>query len=261
MAKLIPLYSSSSGNSVYISFGEKAILVDCGTNAKRILMALSEHDIDPATIKAIFITHSHNDHISALSVLNKKLRLPIIASKDTLDYLCNNHIVMEDAKLIDISAKDVDLGFAGAEFIPTSHDCKGSGGFKFHFSGKSLSLCTDLGIVTESVRKALMGSEIIYFESNHDVNMLSKGPYPPYLKQRILSEHGHLSNNACASELPLLLQSGAQKFILGHLSKENNLPTLAKSAATAALMNIGAKEQQDYMLYVAPPQGGRTVYF
>ena len=261
MAKLIPLYSSSSGNSVYISFGEGAVLVDCGTNAKRILLALQEHDIDPETIKAIFITHSHNDHISALSVLNKKLKKPIIASKDTLDYLCNNNIILEDSRLIDISAKDVDLGFVAAEFIPTSHDCKGSGGFKFNFNNKSLSLCTDLGIVTDSVRKALMGSEIIYFESNHDVNMLNKGPYPPYLKQRILSEHGHLSNNACASELPLFLEKGAQKFILGHLSKENNLPALAKSAATAALMNIGAKEQQDYMLYVAPPTNGRTVYF
>lgn len=261
MAKLIPLYSSSSGNSVYISFGEDAVLVDCGTNAKRILLALQENEIDPETIKAIFITHAHNDHISALSVLNKKLKKPIVASKDTLDYLCNNNIILKDSRLIDISAKDVDLGFAGAEFIPTSHDCKGSGGFKFHFNNKSLSLCTDLGVVTDSVRKALMGSEVIYFESNHDVNMLNKGPYPPYLKQRILGEFGHLSNNACASELPLLLEHGAQKFILGHLSKENNLPTLAKSAATASLMNVGAKEQQDYMLYVAPPSGGRTVYF
>ena len=261
MAKLIPLFSSSSGNSVYISFGNDAVLIDCGTNAKRILSALDERDIDQSSIKAIFITHSHSDHISALSVLNKKLNLPIIASKDTLDYLCDNNIIKEDTKLIDISAKGVDLGFVGAEFIPTSHDCKGSGGFKFHFGEKSLSLCTDLGIVTDSVRKALLGSEIVYFESNHDVNMLTKGPYPPYLKQRILSEHGHLSNNASAAELPLLLNNGAQKFILGHLSKENNLPTLAKSAATASLMNIGAKEQQDYMLYVAPPSGGRTVYF
>ena len=261
MAKLIPLFSSSSGNSVYISFGNNAVLIDCGTNAKRILSALDERDIDQSSIKAIFITHSHSDHISALSVLNKKLNLPIIASKDTLDYLCDNNIIKEDTKLIDISAKEVDLGFVGAEFIPTSHDCKGSGGFKFHFGEKSLSLCTDLGIVTDSVRKALLGSEIVYFESNHDVNMLTKGPYPPYLKQRILSEHGHLSNNASAAELPLLLNNGAQKFILGHLSKENNLPTLAKSAATASLMNIGAKEQQDYMLYVAPPSGGRTVYF
>ena len=261
MAKLIPLFSSSSGNSVYISFGNDAVLIDCGTNAKRILSALDERDIDQSSIKAIFITHSHSDHISALSVLNKKLNLPIIASKDTLDYLCDNNIIKEDTKLIDISAKEVDLGFVGAEFIPTSHDCKGSGGFKFHFGEKSLSLCTDLGIVTDSVRKALLGSEIVYFESNHDVNMLTKGPYPPYLKQRILSEHGHLSNIASAAELPLLLNNGAQKFILGHLSKENNLPTLAKSAATASLMNIGAKEQQDYMLYVAPPSGGRTVYF
>lgn len=261
MAKLIPLYSSSSGNSVYLGFNGGAVLVDCGTNAKRILTALEEREIDPETIKAIFITHSHNDHISALSVLNKKLKLPIYASKDTLDYLCNNNLVGKDIKLYDISAKPHDLGFIGAEFVPTSHDCKGSGGFKFSFGDKSVAVCTDLGVVSDKIRDFLKGSEVVYFESNHDVNMLTKGNYPPYLKQRILSDEGHLSNMACANELPLLLNSGAKKFVLGHLSKENNLPTLAKSASTAALMNIGAKEQEDYMLYIAPPSGGKAVYF
>ena len=261
MAKLIPLFSSSSGNCVYISSGENAFLVDCGTNCKRIFDALAAHSIDPDSLKAIFITHSHTDHISALSVLNKKLKKPIYASRDTIDFLCNNNIVNADTKLIDISSKKQDLGFMGAEFIPTSHDCKGSGGFKFHFNDKKVAVCTDLGVVTDKIRDFLKGCEVLYFESNHDVNMLTKGNYPPYLKQRILSDKGHLSNVAAASELPLFLNHGAQKFILGHLSKENNLPTLAKSAATAALMNIGAKEQEDYMLYVAPPEGGRTVYF
>ncbi len=261
MAKLIPLFSSSSGNSVYISFNENAILVDSGTNCKRILEALQANEIDISTIKAIFITHSHTDHISALGVLNKKLKLPIFASKDTLDYLCNNNIVKEDAKLYDISHKPQDLGFMGAEFIPTSHDCKGSGGFKFYYDNKSLGFCTDLGVVTDKIRDFLSGTEVIYFESNHDVNMLNKGSYPPHLKQRILSEKGHLSNVQSASELPNFLNNGAQKFILGHLSKENNLPTLAKNAATASLMNVGAKAGEDYMLYIAPPSGGRTVYF
>jgi len=261
LAKLIPLFSSSSGNSVYISFNENAILVDSGTNCKRILEALQTNEIDISTIKAIFITHSHTDHISALGVLNKKLKLPIFASKDTLDYLCNNNIVKEDAKLYDISHKPQDLGFMGAEFIPTSHDCKGSGGFKFYYDNKSLGFCTDLGVVTDKIRDFLSGAEVLYFESNHDVNMLNKGPYPPHLKQRILSEKGHLSNVQSASELPNFLNKGAQKFILGHLSKENNLPTLAKNAATASLMNVGAKAGEDYMLYIAPPSGGRTVYF
>lgn len=261
MAKLCPLFSSSSGNSVYISFGENAVLVDAGTNAKRILNALNMHGIAENTIKAIFITHYHTDHISALSVLNKKLNLPIYASRDTLDYLCNKGIVKEDTRLIDISAKPQDLGFLGAEFFETSHDCKGSGGFRFTYQNKSLSFCTDLGVVTEKVRNHLIGSEVVYFESNHDVTMLTKGPYPPYLKQRILGDNGHLSNALCANELPLLVEKGAKKIVLGHLSKENNLPAIAKSTAEASLMNIGAKNGQDYMLYVAPPECGKTVYF
>lgn len=261
MAKICPLFSSSSGNSLYISFGENGILVDVGVNAKRILSALNERDINEDSIKAIFITHTHNDHISALKVLLKKLNVPVFASTKTLNYLCDNGLVLDSANLIDISSKKQDLGFVGAEFFETSHDCEGSGGYNFYYNNQKISVCTDLGYVSEKVRNSICGSELIYFESNHDINMLTKGNYPPYLKQRILGEKGHLSNSSCAAELPLFLNKGAKKIILGHLSKENNLPALAKSAATAALMEIGAKEQYDYMLYIAPPSGGKMVYF
>ncbi len=261
MAKICPLFSSSSGNCVYISFGEDALLVDAGVNAKRILGALSEREIDESKIRAIFITHTHNDHISALRVLQKKLKVPVFASAQTLENLCAGNLVCADAELYDVEQNADRLGFCRVDFFHTSHDCDGSGGYSFNAAGHKVSVCTDLGVVSEQVRNSLKNSDLVYFESNHDVVMLQKGSYPPYLKRRILGEGGHLSNAACAAELPALLECGAKKFILGHLSKENNLPVLARSAASASLMNIGAREQSDYMLYVAPPSGGRVVYF
>ena len=104
-----------------------------------------------------------------------------------------------------------------------------------------------------SVRDAIKGSDAILIESNHDVEMLSKGPYPPELKMRIMSERGHISNNACAAELVRLLNAGTQRFILGHLSKKNNTPLLARSSAEAALADEGAKNGRDYLLSVAAP--------
>lgn len=235
--------------------------MDAGVNAKRILGALSEREIDEGKIRAIFITHTHNDHISALRVLQKKLKVPVFASAQTLENLCAGNLVCADAELYDVEQNADRLGFCRVDFFHTSHDCDGSGGYSFNAAGHKVSVCTDLGVVSEQVRNSLKNSDLVYFESNHDVVMLQKGSYPPYLKRRILGEGGHLSNAACAAELPALLECGAKKFILGHLSKENNLPVLARSAASASLMNIGAREQSDYMLYVAPPSGGRVVYF
>ena len=107
--------------------------------------------------------------------------------------------------------------------------------------------------MTDTVQQAIIGSDLVLLESNHDIEMLKKGPYPPQLKVRILSDKGHLSNNICAAELKTLLQNGTKRFILGHLSQHNNTPLLAKSCATAALMDLGAKIDKDYLLYVATP--------
>ena len=141
----------------------------------------------------------------------------------------------------------------------TSHDCEGSSGYTFLMpDGKKISVCTDLGVVTEDVRKAISGSDAVLIESNHDVDMLNKGPYPPELKMRIMSEKGHISNNACSAELVRLLNSGTKRFILGHLSQKNNTPLLALSSAEAALADKGAKNGRDYLLSVAAPSENRV---
>ena len=111
-----------------------------------------------------------------------------------------------------------------------------------------------MGVVTDSVRQAISGSDAIILESNHDIGKLKSGPYPPHLKLRILSDSGHLSNNVCSEEIKNLLKSGTTRFILGHLSRENNTPLLALSCAEAALMDLGAKNGRDCILSVAAPK-------
>ncbi|MGN1320894.1 MAG: MBL fold metallo-hydrolase, partial [Acutalibacteraceae bacterium] len=138
----------------------------------------------------------------------------------------------------------------------------GSGGYVITLpDGRRVAVCTDLGIMTDSVRNSLCGCSAVLIESNHDVEMLKRGPYPANLKLRIMSELGHLSNNACAAELPALLKSGTTRIVLGHLSQQNNTAFLAQSAARATLVSIGAKDGHDYILQIAKPKTvGVTVF-
>ena len=127
--------------------------------------------------------------------------------------------------------------------------------------GRRAAVCTDLGVVTETIRQKLCGSSVVLIESNHDIEMLRRGPYTAELKLRILSDKGHLSNVACAAELPMLFKSGTNRIILGHISAENNTPEIALSAARASLASIGAIDGEDYILTAAKPKTvGVTVF-
>ncbi len=260
MARFCPLFSSSSGNSAFIGGTGGGVLVDIGVSAKKITDALKENGIEPQKLGGIFITHEHNDHIKGLSVFLKKYNIPVFASGDTLSAIEKHCELPKNAKLNAIEDITEVCGMQVLRF-PTSHDCVGSSGYKFMLDGGvKITVCTDLGIVTEEVRNAIRGSDLIMLESNHDLAMLKKGPYPPLLKLRILGDKGHLSNNSCAVELPSLLESGTTRFVLGHLSKENNLPSVAYSTAVTSLADIGAKEDGDYILKVAPEEKGEMLY-
>lgn len=124
---------------------------------------------------------------------------------------------------------------------------------------RSVAIATDLGCITDEVRSSVQGSDLVVIESNHDVNMLENGRYPHYLKKRILSERGHLSNDCCAVELPLLVKAGTTRIFLAHLSRENNVPQLACQTALTALEAAGMQENIDYRLDVAPESRPKKV--
>jgi len=254
MSRICPLYSSSSGNSIYISCPSGDILIDAGASMKGICNAIERAGGDYRKIKAVAVTHTHSDHTKGLRTFLNRTDAALIATKATVETLLEEDKIPEGTKVLISDGKGIDVCGMELTSFATSHDCAGSCGYSIILpEGKKLSVCTDLGVVTDSVRKAITGSDVLLIESNHDIDMLKNGPYPMPLKVRIMSDKGHISNISCAAELKGLLQNGTEKFILGHLSQHNNTPLLAKSCAEAALMDIGAVSGKDYRLTVAAP--------
>ncbi len=256
MSIICPLFSGSTGNSTYITTEKSSILVDAGVSAKAIIEQLSLRGGDISSIKAIAVTHEHSDHIKGLKPLLKKSGAMLLASEKTLERLISLDVVPASCKTVALDDGYFEIGDIAINRFATSHDCEGSSGYTFMLpTNKKFSLCTDLGIITDEVSSALKGSDLVLLESNHDVEMLKKGPYPPHLKVRIMGEKGHISNNICAGELKKLFNNGTEQFILGHLSQNNNTPVLARATAEASLMDLSAENNKDYLLKVASPVG------
>lgn len=262
MAKIVPLFSSSKGNSYYIQGNGSAILIDAGRNLKQLELAMAENDLSMRDVQAIFVTHEHSDHISALKVLLKRYPIPLYASRGTLEYLARYDKVPPVAQLRVIE-DIVETGDFRVERVETSHDAaEPCGYFITTPDGRRMSVVTDTGYLTENARLAISRSHLAVVESNHDLDMLKEGAYPYILKQRILSDNGHLSNSACAEALPDFVGAGLTRIILGHLSEENNTPHLALNESIDSLGRAGMVVNTDYTLDVAPVvTNGRSVRF
>ena len=246
------LYSGSSGNSTYIGDRSGGILVDVGKNAKQTTLALQEMGVSPEQIHAIFVTHEHSDHICGLRVFANRHHIPVYASLGTLEALDEKGHLKGDFPVFQMT-NTADIGDFHVQCFHTSHDCAEGMGYSITLpSGRRVSVATDLGIMTEEVKSAILGSQAVLLESNHDLGMLFNGPYPYVLKQRISSELGHLNNDDAADTALDLVRSGTQQLILGHLSSENNVPDLAYQTTASMLLTGGAKVGADCLLDVAP---------
>ncbi|MCQ4021427.1 MULTISPECIES: MBL fold metallo-hydrolase [unclassified Ruminococcus] len=255
MAKICPLFSGSQGNSYYISSAGNGILIDAGRSAKQIENALAANQIDIDTIRAIFVTHEHTDHIQGLRVFSSRHKIKVYASYDTMHTLEQMGVVNEKVDGNEIDSRGVAIDGMLIKPFATSHDCIGSVGYTVEMSnGVKVALATDTGIITDEIRRAITGCSAVILESNHDIGMLMNGAYPYQLKRRILSDCGHLSNDACSKLLPELVESGATRFILAHLSRDNNIPMIAENSALYELAQCGMKKNRDFTLMVAPPE-------
>lgn len=262
MMRYCSLFSGSSGNCTYIATGNSGVLVDTGVSAKRIQQALSAREIDPKSIKAVLVTHEHTDHVSGLRVLSKRYGWPVLASEGTLDALAQKGCVDADARLYTLSAdKPVAIGDLLVTPFWTPHDSRASMGFRFDADDRSMAVATDMGYIMPEVLDVLRGCNLVHIESNHDPLILREGPYPYPLKMRILSDRGHLSNDACAAVLPELVRTGTTRIALAHLSQHNNTPQLAESTARNALATQGACVGSDCLLWVAQPDSNQPIVF
>lgn len=252
MAKFCSLYSSSSGNCTYIGSSAGGILVDIGVSAKKTEEALKDIGVSPDSIKGIFITHEHSDHISGVRVFASKHHIDVFATEGTLNGMNDFGVFKSPFDAYIIPEEGVEISGMYIKPFDTPHDSNDSCGYVVLTpDGKRIAVATDIGKITPVVDKALCGCDLVLIESNHDKRMLQLGPYPYFLKERILSDTGHLNNEDCAKEVARLYVNGTTRFVLGHLSKENNYPPLAFETTKAALSELGAEEGKDYILTVA----------
>lgn len=260
MARISSLFSSSKGNSTIIGCSGRYIMIDAGVSAKKIGEALLQRQVSPESIAAIFITHEHIDHVSGVRVFTNKYGIPVYATEGTLRAMeQNGHLNGVEYHVMNGS---VELPEMRISSFRTSHDAVESCGYRVETAdGRKIAVATDMGYVSETVRSAIYGCDAVLIESNHDEGMLRRGPYPPLTKQRILSDRGHLSNNACAAELTNLIRNGSARFFLGHISGENNTTALAYETSFNVLTQSGMRQNYDYTLAALSPEGGEMVVF
>jgi phosphoribosyl 1,2-cyclic phosphodiesterase len=245
------LASGSTGNSTCIQFGDTNILVDAGISARRVKTGLDAIGVAVEDVSAVFVTHEHTDHISGLAMLTKKYQLPVYAKPATLAAMsCRDLLPPACCRELPDS---LDIGNLRIEPFSISHDAADPVGFNFFSGQMKCSFATDIGFVTDSVKKRLENSDVLVFESNHDVDMLQTGSYPWYLKKRILGTRGHLSNNDCGWALAKMAKKQHTDVFLAHISKENNRPEVAQSTVGRILEEAGLNLSEDITLHVTYP--------
>lgn len=246
--KFCPLFSGSSGNSIFVAGEIGNILIDVGMPGKAIEGELNAIGVRPENIDAIFITHEHSDHIKGVGVFSRKYNVPIYANSYTWEAMIGKLGKLKEHNIKLIESRFNEVKDLIIENFPIAHDAVAPRGYKIHHKGNSACVATDLGHFSVEVKDALKNSNIILLESNHDVEMLKFGPYPYPLKRRILSNEGHLSNDDCGKAILDILDEKHKTIYLGHLSKTNNYPQLAYETVANLLRENSVDIQKDITL-------------
>lgn len=231
--RLCSIASGSSGNCIYTGTEATHVLVDAGISGKRVeaglhSMGLTGHDVD-----GILVTHEHSDHISGLGVLCRRYRIPVYATPGTIGAIkaCKSLGEIPEELFCEIEADEAfTIKDLTVRPMRISHDAAEPVAYRFSYGKKKAAVCTDLGTYNDYTVECLKGMDVLLLEANHDVHMLQVGSYPYPLKQRILGNRGHLSNENSGRLLSRVLHDDLKKVVLGHLSQENNLPELAYEA-------------------------------
>ncbi len=228
--RYISFASGSSGNCALLQGGGVSLLLDAGISMKRIRQGLRSQGLDLEDVDGVLVTHEHSDHVRGLRMLSKYTDVPFYLSEGTGEALLREEKSLEKNLRPLPPSLTLELGELRILGVPVSHDAAQPLGWRVEGEKSALAVLTDLGCLTEEVLSAAKGCRFAVVETNHDVELLRRGPYPPALQRRILGDRGHLSNELGAELALWLARSGAEKVLLGHLSRENNRPELALAA-------------------------------
>lgn len=242
--KICSLASGSTGNCIFVASETTKILIDVGIPITRIEKCLKKLDVTPDNF-SLLITHCHHDHIKDVPSYCKKFNSPVYCH-----YLTTPKVKCAKSKVVEFDEGDFFIGDITVSPFRVSHDVP-CVGYSLYHKGKKISIATDLGFVGKEVLINLSDSDLVLLECNHDIDMLNNGRYAPWLKKRILSDKGHLSNKACAEASLVLARGGVRQLILGHLSRDNNYPELAYNTVSTYLRQNGVVEGKDMGIEVA----------
>lgn len=246
------LASGSSGNAIVVGEGSRNFLVDCGITVKKLLTNLEMLDISLTHLEGIIITHEHVDHIKGVGALARKLKIPVYATQGIWEEMDAKVGTLKPEQKVIINRHTLLAGM-DIKLIATSHDSRESYGVKVKGTKFALGIATDSGIVTEEMHRNLQGCDAYVVEANHDVDKLWLGTYPPFLKKRIISNKGHMSNVQLAEALREWLTENTQKVVLAHLSAENNTPQLALTTVLKILRESSVRQRCSHLkIRVAP---------
>ena len=253
--RLCSIASGSSGNCIYVGSDRTHLLVDTGISKKRIEEGLKELEIKGKELDGILITHEHADHIQGLGVFSRKYEIPIYGTPGTIrgirDY--KNLGKMPEGLYHEIQVdKEFKLGDIDVHPFAISHDANEPSGYRIENGSKSAAVATDLGIYDDYTVEHLKDLNAVVLEANHDIRMLQVGKYPYYLKQRILGDRGHLSNENAGRLLCRLLHDNMKGIFLGHLSRENNYEELAyETVCSEVTLGDNPYKSRDFRIQVA----------
>jgi phosphoribosyl 1,2-cyclic phosphodiesterase len=225
--------SGSRGNALLVNTGDARILIDCGLGVRTLVPLLQSAGVHLKDLNAILITHEHTDHVRGLERVLNHTHAALYATEGTLAAI--DHVIPARTTTCAVNSEAFEIGNAVIRAIPIPHDAAEPVSYQLVFDHHRLLVATDLGKVTRELAGALRDSTVAVFESNHDEEMLANGSYPEFLKERIRSNTGHLSNRQCATALKACRESELRTVILAHLSDENNEPPLARASAEAVL--------------------------
>ncbi len=240
------LGSGSKGNCTYIECGDTSILVDAGLSCAQIEKRLKAINVNPFCISAILITHEHTDHIAGACNFAQKYGAKLYTHKETWDVMQQKFDKLPTTSLVDIYDKDFVINDVAVHPFRVSHDAVHCLGYQLGHNDNKVCIATDLGHLTPQIIQTLSSSDLCVLEANHDVKTLLNNPnYPLRLKNRILSNIGHLNNDATADAIVQMLGYRVRGVILAHLSEHNNTPALAYKTVTDKLVSNGATVNKD----------------